>query len=564
MIRSLLVFGICIGFLLTFGAAVMSAEETDQNETEKESTRADAEAGGTDAPFDFDSMFEEDMLEVAEEDEDQPAPEEDLLSSEGVRWGGRIRGNVSADWSWDQLWTPDFDALDPADESLSPSVAADLFFDARPDPQFRAFGKLKITSSSDGGGNLQSTIDDAALTGDLPEGWTREEEEDGDTVIRDENDEIVYTVEGEENGEDEEPQTGSAPSVDIEVFELFSDFNFDERVFFRFGKHTIKWGVGYFFSPADVLNLSAIDPEEPTQDREGPVSLKMQYPFSINNLYFFLITNTGAAPLEAAVAPKLELVAGSTEIAFAGYYQQALAPRIITMFSSAFDDFDLFGEGVVSLGSDRVFVRESQKSPDDFEDPPEGLQTVLDTYTVDWLPLFSGTIGARYIKEFENDAGSLALVGQYFYNGAGYADSSLLEPAAFLLTNPGYNGLAIVDENEQPEDYEAPPTLAAGDLQNWGRHYVAVSAGWSNIADSDIGFSVFAISNLNDLSGIVTPSLSLSLLDNTFSVGINGRLTFGDPGDEFTNPAALFGGNDEEGAPTFGLTVSVSMGGGSF
>ena len=39
------------------------------------------------------------------------------------------------------------------------------------------------------------------------------------------------------------------------VSELFSDFQFRDTLFFRAGKQTINWGVGYFFSPADLLYI---------------------------------------------------------------------------------------------------------------------------------------------------------------------------------------------------------------------------------------------------------------------------------------------------------------------
>lgn len=528
-------------------------------------TDSSTDIGDAVDPFaDLDSLFDEEMVEVVEDPDAIVDPEQGLLESEELRWGGRIRGNLSTDFRWDTTSPDDFDPVDPDERALSPSIGADLFFDARPDPQFRAFGEFKIeTSGSDDGDNLTGAINDAAISGDLPEGWTREEElETGDTVIIDDNGDEVFRVAAESDEEEYEPGTGTAPSLELSVYELFSDFNYREQLFFRFGKHTIQWGAGYFFSPADVLNLSAVDAEDPTADREGPVSLKTQYPFGINNAYLYLIANTGARPLEVAVAPKLEVVVGQTELTLAGYYQRALAPRIIGMFSTSVGEVDLFGEGVVSLGSDRVFVRASQKQLTEFTDPPDGLETVLDTYTIDWLPLVSATAGFRYLKELEEDRGSLLFLGQYFFNGEGYADSSLLEAAAFLAQNPDTNGLAL-DESAQPDDYAEPPALGFGDLSNWGRHYAAASLGWTGILGSDLGVTLFGLLNLSDLSGIVTPALQFPLLEE-FSLSVSGRLTFGDQGDEYTNPAALFTGEDDATGGTFGLTLSIGLGGGSF
>ena len=513
--------------------------------------------------IDLDSLFNEEMVDVVEDPSEFANPEADLLTSDLLEWGGRIRGNLSAEWGWDTLWTESFDPLDPPTRDLSPSVSADLFFDARPDTDFRAFGKIKFTSDSAGDDGFAGAINDAALTGDLPEGWTREEDENGDTIIRDDNGDEVFTVAAVDEDSEADPQTGNAPAVDLTVYELFSDFSYRDRIFFRFGKHTIQWGVGYFFSPADVLNLTAVDAEDPTAEREGPVSLKAQLPFGIHNAYLYVITNVGTKPLELALAPKIEFVTGVTELTLAAYYQQALAPRAIGMFSTSIGEVEVFGEAVMSLGSDRVLVRESLKPIEDIADAPEDLEIVLDTYLVDWLPIFSGTAGFRWFRDLESSGGSIGLIGQYWFNGEGYADSTLLTPATVLFQNPGTNGLAISEPESQSDDYEPPPDLAVTDITNWGRHYVALTGNWSEIFGSDLSFSILAITNLSDLSGIVTPSLSFPLLE-TFTMSLNGRLSFGESGDELTNPAALIGGSDEEFGSTLSLTVSVGLGGGSF
>ena len=536
---------------------ILAPDEPVQNEDDSEPD-----------PFaDLDALFQDDMLETVDIDIMDSAPQDDLLTEEGVTWGGRINGNIQSEWSWSNVGTSDFDLLEAQNEALSPSISSSLFFDARPDAQFRVFGKFKIGTEAGGGaGDLTQAINDAVLFGELPEGWTREEDENGDTLIKDADGAVVFTVPAEDDEEEEDSaQTGSAPALNLDVFELFSDFNFDEKVFFRFGKHTIKWGVGYFWSPTDVLNLSTINVENPTADREGPVSLKTQFPFGIHNAYLYLITNINAKPLEVAIAPKLEFVIGNTEFGVGGYYQQALSPRIALTFSTSIGDVDLFGEGLAIIGSEKTFVRLSRKQVSDFAGPPEDLETVLDTYTLESFPFFSSTIGFRYLEELNNEAGNIAFIGQYYYNGEGYKDSSLLEPAYFLLQNAEFNGLTIADGAAQPEGYEDPPALVAGDLFNWGRHYAAATLGWSNIFDTKLGISVFALANASDLSGIVSPMLTFRLID-TFNVNVGARFTFGQIGDEYTNPSALINGtNDNENTgTTMSVTLSVSMGGGGF
>ena len=523
----------------------------------------------------LDALFATDEMidDAADPDAVQAAaPQADLLRTEGVRWGGRISGSVGLDYEWDDVWTPDFGIFDPTGESLTPTIAADLFFDARPQEEFRAFGKLQITTTADGGG-----LDFGGFTftagqvdeSNLPEGWTAEENEDGETEIRNEEGTLIITLPAEDEIDDEaedeedEGSTGTAPGLEISVFELFADYVWKDTLFFRFGKHTIKWGTGYFFSPADVLNLTAVDAEDPTADREGPISLRVLYPFGITgNAYFYAITNTGAGPLDVAIAPKVEFAVGSGEVGIGGYYQRTLAPRLVGLYSGSFGEIDLFGEAVLLYGSDRVFVTPSRDQSAAEEDPDDDLEMVLDTYQVSDGLFLDATAGFRYLKEWDGGT-SLALIGQYFWNGEGYAaaDASLRPAAVRLLANPGENGLAIEDEAAQPEGYEDPPALGFGDLANWGRHYAGLTVALSNLFDTNLGLSVFGLVNMSDWSGIVTPAVSWRFLER-FSLSASARFTFGGPDDEFTDPAAIFSGETAE--PTFGLTFSLSMPGGSF
>jgi hypothetical protein len=526
---------------------------------------------------DLDSLFSDsEIIDEAPADDGLSGapPESDLLVTEGVRWGGRISGSVSADFGWDDVWTSEFGLFDPTSESLKPSLGANLFFDARPDREFRAFGKLDISTTTDGGldfgglGLLGGGLDAAAL----PEGWTSEENVDGDTEIRDDTGALIITIPAADpaanDAPEEEPQedpgsTGSAPGLDITVFELFADYVWQDQLFFRFGKHTIKWGTGYFFSPADVLNLTAIDAEDPTADREGPISLRVQYPFGITgNAYFYTIVNTGAQPLDVAVAPKIEFAVGSGELAFGGYYQRTLAPRLVGLYSASIGEIDVFGETVLLYGSDRIFVRPSRDQSAAEADTEDDLKLVLDTYEVDDALFAQATAGFRYLKEWE-DTLSLAVIGQYYFNGEGYSNdiTGLLPAAVRLLANSGENGLVIDDPEEQPEGYEAPPALGIGNITNWGRHYLGLTLALSSILETNLGLTAFGLVNLSDWSGIITPAISYGFLDR-FSVTASARFTFGGENGEFTDPGAVLSAEPAE--PTFGFAISVSMPGGAF
>jgi hypothetical protein len=527
------------------------------------SVDGESDAGSSD-PFatdDFDSLFQDtEMIDVADEEQMMGNPEDDLLQNEGVRWGGRIRGSVASDWNWDSAWTDEFDLFDPGSEGLSPSLSANLFFDARPDPVFRAYGKLDFGLVTDGDGGLGLVLTPDTLADGLPEGWTAEENADGETEIRDANGALVATLAADDGGAADEETVdegtlGQTPGLEITVFELFSDFTWQDQLFFRFGKHTIRWGAGYFFSPADVLNLSTVDPEDPTAERQGPLSLRALYPFGLTgNAYLYAITNTGAELFDVALAPRVEFVAGPGELGIGAYYQRTLAPRFMTLYTASIGEVDVFAENVVLFGSDRTFVRPSRDQSAATADPDDGLDLVLETYEIPDALFLQFTAGGRYLYDFE-DGPSLVLIGQYFFNGEGYSNEidGLLPAAARLALNADENGLAGGEED--------PPALGFADLTNWGRHYIGATVSLSSLFIDDFSISLFGLVNLSDFSGIASPTISYSFLER-FSASLSARFTFGPSDGEYTNPQALFSGTDAD--PTLGLTLSVSMPGGSF
>jgi hypothetical protein len=549
--------------IILLGTPLVAQDGTGGSSSE---SAGDSFSGQTDddslfAIDDFDSLFEEDeIIESEPESTTGTAPQDDLLVSEGVRWGGRVSGSVAADWNYRDVWSPRDEWFRADSTTLTPTVGGALFFDARPSSEFRAYGKFDFDTTTNGGLFGVDLATTAINTGALPAGWTAETNDDGDTEIRDQNGILIATLDGGGGGTGD--NTGSAPGLEIAVRELFADYTWRDTLFFRYGKHTIQWGTGYFFSPADVLNLSAVDAEDPTAEREGPLSLRLTYPFGITgNAYFYLITNTGAEPLDVAVAPKVEFALGPGELGVGAYYQRSLAPRLILLYSGSIGEVDVFGEGVLLWGSDRTFVRPSRDQSAATADPEDDLDLVLDTYSVSSGLFALGTAGVRYLRDFENGPSVIA-IGQYYFNGEGYAYTpGLLPAAARLLLNPGENGLTIDNPNDQPEGYEDPPALAVGDLANFGRHYLAGTVALSGLFVDELTVSLFGLWNLSDMSAILGPSVSVSFLDR-FSASIAARFTLGPSDGEYTDPAAVFAGDTP--APTLGLTLSVSMPGGSF
>jgi len=283
----------------------------------------------------------------------------------------------------------------------------------------------------------------------------------------------------------------------VSVKELFADVSWNQAVYLRAGKQTIAWGVGRYFSPADVLNLTPIDIEDPDAERFGPVALKVNIPFKLNSFYAYIIANDISSASDLAYASKAELLLGETEFALAGFYRQGLAPRGIVMVTFPFGDLDCYTETVAAWGSDKTFL--------------DGLGG---TYT-DTSHLFFQTtagFGYKYTDPLEN--WNVAAAGQFWYNGDGYDDPSL---ARIPKTSPLRSSGVILD----------------GDLVHPDKYYAVANLGLSDIYKSGVGVSVLWYGALAGATGKVIPSLSM-VVSEDLTTSLRVPILYGAMGAEYS------------------------------
>jgi hypothetical protein len=375
---------------------------------------------GTSWAFDFDDLFGEDLFVELEMEEGALAPEEALLVQDRLDVGGSYSFNLRAS----RTMVKDGDDSSKLDVSLG----SQLYLDARPDPNFRAFGKAGLK----------------------------------------------YNV-----TEDNDP-------LKVKLLELFADFNYDNRVFFRAGKQNVKWGVGYFFSPADIVNIGRIDPLYPEAEREGSVALKIHYPKGSNNYYLYTLFDGVKEAKQIALAPKMEFVVGKTEVGLGGFYQHGKHPMLMATVSSSFGEVGFFGEAVLNFGSE----------------------------------FLQATAGGMY--RYTDSEGRLDLAGtlQYYFNGEGYADQEGIKKVHQALIN------------EELPPVINPQKLGSVALVGSGRHYLVGAVNWNRILGSKFSASVFVQANLSDGSGLIHGTLRLPALSKLQpSVGVS--TNFGAPGTEF-------------------------------
>ncbi len=275
--------------------------------------------------FDEDSLFGLTEEEAVEEVIDTKSPLDNLkVQEKEFLWGGKIYSDLGSSFIWNE-----FDGW--ADETKwDPTFGMDIFFDARPNSDFRVFAKAKALYPFD---------------------------------------------------------LSSADSVSIH--ELFADFNWDNRAFFRVGKQTINWGVGYLYKATDKLNISPLDPTNINGDIEGPLALKTQIPLGANTLYLFTVANDIEKPEDITYAPKIEFLLGNWELGLGGILNQSLTPKGSFFATGPLGQFDFFAEGLLQYGSD------------------------LDLALKDDQIVLSATAGIFY---YDSEDRFLS-IGQYWYDG---------------------------------------------------------------------------------------------------------------------------------------------------
>lgn len=313
--------------------------------------------------------------------------------------------------------------------------------------------------------------------------------------------------------------------------EAFADFHSNNRVFFRAGKQMINWGVGYFFSPADIVNIGRIDPENPEADREGPVALKATMPVGSDNYYVHVIADSVTGGTRFALAPKAEWVVGGTELGLGAYYREDRAPRGMMTVTGSLGRVSVFGEGVLSYGSDKRFLQADA-------DAPFGARAVRKD---DHL-FVHVTVGMRHSWNDPDGRYNVMGAAQYYYNGEGYPAGVFEDLFGNLLENDAQGLKYLMATGEwSPADIGMYP----------GRHYAALSLNWMEAFGSRFSPGLFWLGNLQDNSGMVSASLGIKTWEK-LRLSLGASHTYGAEHSEY----ARFG---------TGTTVFVNLSsGGSF
>lgn len=301
--------------------------------------------------------------------------------------------------------------------------------------------------------------------------------------------------------------------ADVALREYFIDYNLKRKIYFRLGKQYLKWGRNFFWNPSDLINVEKQDFLDPDKNLEGTRGIKIHIPFGTKyNIYAFANLEEVGSFEDAAWSGKFEFLAGSTEMAFSGWYQKGFEPVLGYDFSTRLFRIDIQGEMSISHGENQDSLL---RVTDD-----DGNVSYMTTRIEDkWIP--KASIG--FTKTFDlfdiNDR--ISIRGEFYYNHAGYSYNVFEDPQS-LLTLLG-SGL-----------YEP---------NHVSKYYAALFTGIQRFIVTEASLTINILSNLTDGSSIIYNSLTYSPWYDFF-INLTASFSVGDGRDEYT-----FTGSDK----TFGL-----------
>jgi hypothetical protein len=316
--------------------------------------------------------------------------------------------------------------------------------------------------------------------------------------------------------------------TDVNLQELFTDFDLYKVIYFRAGKQILRWGRCYLWNPTDVINIQKTPFLTRVQSREGTYGLKMTVPFGTSvNMYGFADMNKTERSSDIGGAYKLELLLGNTEMAFSAWGKKHYYPVYGYDFSTRIFGLDLVGEASCSQGNNYKKIRVVNGNK-------------LETYqeTDKWTPKASIDFGREFDGKDIPKRYSIKL--EFFYNGAGYSEKILNDTNIYIFDKP----MTIEDSEGITHTYSYGPKAVylAGKDSNGktlyeanylSRYYAAVFTSVKRLFIEELTFNLNGIMNITDLSYIVSTGLAYQNI-NDFKAGITINTYLGEKNGEYT------------------------------
>jgi hypothetical protein len=207
-------------------------------------------------------------------------------------------------------------------------------------------------------------------------------------------------------------------------------FDVAKRVYVTAGKQRVRWGTGRFWNPSDFLNQQRLDPLAIFDVRTGVDLVKVHVPIEAANANLYAIGNFQDAQSldQVGGAVRAEWAFGSSEVTASAAVRDKSPQKLAATLSSGLGPLDLALEGVVQHGVRDVYY-EGEFDPLAFQFPEEVNRR--DEWLAQLVARVELTVGYG-----GDDSVSIGVEG--FHNQLGYADADLLP---WLFFNGGYTPL---------------------------------------------------------------------------------------------------------------------------
>lgn len=281
-------------------------------------------------------------------------------------------------------------------------------------------------------------------------------------------------------------------ATEVALRELFFDFNYARRIYFRTGKQVLQWGRCYLWNPTDLINIEKKPFVRKIGYREGAYGMKFHAPFGTKyNIYGFVDTGNASYEEDIGGALKFEFLLGGTEMAFSGWAKNNYNGVFGYDVSSRIGDVDIAGEASASYGDNTSHVRERSG--------------VLDIYkkTDEWIPRASINLSKGFRVGNFNDR--LTVTSEFFYNHTGYEDDIFGDKAVYAFSTPV--GLAA---SGTKREYLLGNGLYEPNYSS--KYYGAIFLSLGRFITEDLTLNANYIRNCNDGSGILSSGVTYKTL----------------------------------------------------
>lgn len=394
--------------------------------------------------LDENALFQEDTL-ITE------APLLTNTSSKGISLTGNIQSLFTYSFERDKLTNKDSQATN----LFSYGIGGDIFVDIRQEKGYKAFVDIGFLATSGGVPLLRTYVDPFTAT-PLP---------------------LIETN-----------------SFLVQIKEAFVDFPLFHLLYFRFGKQYLTWGTTYFWNPTDLLNRERKSLSSLNTPREGIWGIKLHIPYqTLFNWYTFLDTTETKDLSTSALASRLELLLGNTEIGLCGWWKKHFISVYGADLSTRLWGWDIKAEGSLSYGDNRPVLKE--------EMIPSGPLTITNYTTEKITNKWVYRIAINFSRSWElwDVKERLSTMVEVFYNSEGKNDS--------LFENPTKTQVALLSGAYVPNEY--------------GKWYGLLSIGFRKLFVRELSSHMYLLWNIEDRSAILSPKLSYSPLDEVqATVGI--------------------------------------------